>query len=134
MKHWSVGLIVSPLVMMMAACGSPSSSSGAIPPSVTRHHGDVAVTMKWTTSAVELKPLGTELVITPRENAVKPLGGTLKMRDMSMVPLPMRWTPTAPGRFRSSAVPTMAGPWVLTVTLGSGSTRWRESFPVAVQN
>lgn len=130
-RHFTIPAMVA-VIVWVAGCGSPSALTHPGP--ITRKHGQWTFTVKWKGSPVQLKPLKATLKISPAQPNLSPSLGLMTMSDMHMVPVIMHWHKEKPGLYQGIAIPTMAGPWDVTVTFHHGRQKWQESFPVEVQN
>lgn len=131
MKRWVGISAAATALVVIAGCGT---ASGAVPGPTTRHHAGVALTVRWGHALRELKPVVATLTVKPDGQPVLPKTGAMAMTDMPMIPLAVRWHQVKPGTFQGRVVPTMAGPWALSVTFSQGGRHWQETYPVTVNN
>lgn len=133
MVRLRVFLLSLAVVPAIAACGSTTSPNVALPPPTTRHHAVWTITLKWATPTTALKVSSADLRLNPVPRQAS-VSGTLAMKDMSMPPETMHWHQIKPGNFSGSAIATMAGQWLLHITIHAGGTMWTETYPVTVSN
>lgn len=129
-KAWSRAAVAGAAVICLAGCGQGSTAQGA--GSVVRHHGQWTMTVTFKHTALGSKPLQATIHISP--STARPGTGALNMPDMHMQPVKMVWHQVKPGMYRGQAVPTMSGPWDLSVAFSHASQRWTTLFPINIQN
>ncbi|MCY0897881.1 MAG: hypothetical protein OWU33_02930 [Firmicutes bacterium] len=125
--------VTLPLILLgLTGCASAATPPHPAP-AVSRHEGGITITLRWLTVPTELRAATFRLTVSPPPSRTQ-VSGTLTMTEMSMPPVPVTWHHLRLGQFDGQVVPTMAGPWRLTLVIRATHRIWREVYAVNVAN